>query len=124
MVLNANQGPSQTQSRKSISRESTEDIAWEDFQVVFDDMNFPLEKKRKRELEFKHFEQKGMSVVTYLVKFISLEMFAPGLVATKKIWANRFFEALIYTRILNSNVSVLCTSWNLVDSDMHVTNRA
>lgn len=84
----------------------------------------PPEKKRKRELEFKHFEQKGMSVVTYFVNFISSERFASGLVATEKIQADRFFEALIYTRILNSNVSVLCTSQNLIYSDMHVANRA
>ena len=53
------------------------DIAWEEFQVAFDDMYFPPEEKRKRELEFEHLEQKGMSVAEYLAKFISLEKFAP-----------------------------------------------
>ena len=60
------------------------DIAWEEFQVVFDDMYFPHEEKRKRELEFEHLEQKSMFVAEYLAKFISLVRFAPGLVANEK----------------------------------------
>ena len=60
------------------------DIAWKEFQVVFDDIYFPPEEKRKRELEFEHVEQKGMFVAEYFAKFISLERFAPGLVANEK----------------------------------------
>ena len=64
--------------------------------MAFDDMYFPPEKKRKRELEFEHLEQKGMSVAEYLAKLICLERFAPGLVANEKTRADRFFEGLIY----------------------------
>lgn len=53
--------------------------------MVFNDMHFPPKEKSKRELEFEHLQQKGMLVAKYLVKFISLERFTSGLVATEKM---------------------------------------
>lgn len=63
---------------------------------MFDDIYFPPEEKGKREIEFEYLQQNGMSVTEYLTKFISLERFAPGLVATEKMRADRFIEKLIY----------------------------
>lgn len=59
-------------------------------------MYFLFEEKIRRELEFEYLEQEGMWVAEYLTKFISLQRFAPSLLATEKIWANQFFEGLIY----------------------------
>lgn len=40
------------------------------------------------EKAFEYLEQWFMSMTEYLAKFICLERFAPGLVATKKMWVD------------------------------------
>ncbi|MQL67953.1 hypothetical protein Taro_000255 [Colocasia esculenta] len=66
----------------------------EGFLEIFRGKYFSERVKEKKAAEFAALKQKGMSVVEYEAQFARLDVYAPHLVGTERLKANRFMDGL------------------------------
>ena len=66
-------------------------ISWVEFVRAFNGQYFPESVVQKKALEFTTLAQREDSVREYAKNFLQLELFAPGILATDKARADKFF---------------------------------
>ena len=69
-------------------------ISCAEFVIAFNGQYFPESVVQKKALEFSTLAQRDDSVREYAKKFLQLERFAPGSLATDKARADKFFWGL------------------------------
>ena len=69
-------------------------VTWQRFKKEFNDRFFPASVRRKKAREFSSLVQGSMTLEQYARKFIELGRFAPHLIATYEMQAERFQEGL------------------------------
>ncbi|XP_041001627.1 uncharacterized protein LOC121247325 [Juglans microcarpa x Juglans regia] len=69
-------------------------LTWDRFKDVFDNRFFPESVKQQKAQEFATLVQGSLTVEQYAAKFMELERFAPHLIATKKMQAQKFQSGL------------------------------
>ena len=69
-------------------------VTWQRFKKEFNDRFFPTSVRKQKAREFTNLVQGGATVEQYARRFIELERFAPHLVATEEMRADRFQEGL------------------------------
>ncbi|XP_035547394.1 uncharacterized protein LOC118348922 [Juglans regia] len=76
-------------------------IMWNKFKEVFNDRFFPLSVREAKTREFANLKQGAMTVRQYASKFVELSRFAPHLVLTESLKAEKF-ERGLNPRIMDS----------------------
>ncbi|MQL76055.1 hypothetical protein Taro_008442 [Colocasia esculenta] len=69
-------------------------LEWAGFLEIFRGKYFSERVKEKKAAEFAALKQKGMSMSEYEAQFARLAVYAPHLVGTKRLKANRFMDGL------------------------------
>ncbi|KAF5469513.1 hypothetical protein F2P56_013578, partial [Juglans regia] len=70
-------------------------VSWQCFKKEFDDRFFPVSVRRQKARKFNNLVQGDMTVEQYAWKFMELGRFAPHLIATEEMRAERFQEGLL-----------------------------
>ncbi|MQM14072.1 hypothetical protein Taro_046998 [Colocasia esculenta] len=70
------------------------ELEWAGFLEIFRGKYFSERVKEKKASEFAALKQKGMSVAEYEAQFTRLAVYAPHLVGTERLKANRFMDGL------------------------------
>ncbi|XP_040987676.1 uncharacterized protein LOC121235394 [Juglans microcarpa x Juglans regia] len=65
-------------------------LTWERFKEEFENRFFPESRKTQKAQEFATLVQGNLTVEQYIAKFMELGKFAPHLIATEKIQAQKF----------------------------------
>lgn len=69
-------------------------MAWEQFEVMFNDQYFPPSYREEKALEFMSLQQGDMSVREYEARFNDLSRFAPSLVESEHMRSLKFERGL------------------------------
>ena len=69
-------------------------VTWQRFKKKFNDRFFPASVRKQKAREFLNLVQGGMTMEQYARRFIELGRFAPHLIATEEMRAERFQEGL------------------------------
>ncbi|MQM21921.1 hypothetical protein Taro_054968 [Colocasia esculenta] len=70
------------------------ELEWAGFLEIFQGKYFSERVKEKKAAEFAALKQKGMTVAEYEAQFVRLAVYAPHLVGTERLKANRFMDGL------------------------------
>ncbi|MQM01088.1 hypothetical protein Taro_033839 [Colocasia esculenta] len=70
------------------------DLEWAGFLEIFRGKYFSERVKEKKAVKFAALKQKGMTVAEYEAQFTRLAVYAPHLVGTERLKANRFMDGL------------------------------